>query len=52
MNYVDMGETGPIVFEAAPNLQGILLDFWQRPIRVDGGEFAGDVGCPNPSASR
>lgn len=27
MSYVDMGETGPIVFEAPPNLQGILLDF-------------------------
>ena len=48
MSYVDMGETGPIVFEAPPNLQGILLDFWQRPIPVDGGKFAGDVGLPGP----
>jgi hypothetical protein len=23
-------------------LQGILLDFWQRPIPVDGGKYAGD----------
>ena len=45
MSYVDMGETGPIVFEAPPNLQGILLDFWQRPIPVDGGKFFGDVAC-------
>ena len=36
MSYVDIRETGPIVFEAPPNLQGILLDFWQRPIPVDG----------------
>ena len=50
MSYVDMSETGPIVFEAPPNLQGILLDFWQRPIPVDGGEFAGDVGLPGPDA--
>jgi hypothetical protein len=50
MSYVDMGETGPIVFEAPPNLQGILLDFWQRPIPVDGGAFFGDVGLPGPDA--
>lgn len=52
MSYVDMGETGPIVFEAPPNLQGILLDFWQRPIPVDGGEFFGDVGLPGPDAGK
>jgi hypothetical protein len=32
MSYADLGETGPLVFEAPPHLQGILLDFWQRPI--------------------
>lgn len=52
MSYVDMGETGPIVFEAPPNLQGILLDFWQRPIPVDGGKFMGDVGLPGPDAGK
>lgn len=52
MGYVDMGETGPIVFEAPPNLQGILLDFWQRPIPVDGGKFMGDVGLPGPDAGK
>jgi hypothetical protein len=52
MSYVDMGETGPIAFEAPPNLQGILLDFWQRPIPVDGGKFAGDVGLPGPDAGK
>ncbi|MBI5503365.1 MAG: DUF1254 domain-containing protein [Deltaproteobacteria bacterium] len=48
MSYVDLGKDGPIVFEAPPNLQGILLDFWQRPIPVDGGKFFGDVGLPGP----
>lgn len=48
MSYVDMSETGPIVLDAPPNLQGILLDFWQRPIPVDGGEYFGDVGLPGP----
>lgn len=52
MSYVDLGETGPIVFEAPPNLQGILLDFWQRPIPVDGGKFMGDVGLPGPDAGK
>lgn len=52
MSYVDLGETGPIVFEAPPNLQGILLDFWQRPIPVDGGKFFGDVGLPGPDAGK
>jgi hypothetical protein len=52
MSYVDMGETGPIVFEAPPNLQGILLDFWQRPIPVDGGKFMGDVGLPGPDQGK
>ncbi|MDM9619217.1 DUF1254 domain-containing protein [Rhizobium sp. S96] len=52
MSYVDMGKTGPVVFEAPPNLQGILLDFWQRPIPVDGGKFAGDVGLPGPDAGK
>jgi len=52
MSYVDMSDTGPIVFEAPPNLQGILLDFWQRPIPVDGGKFLGDVGLPGPDAGK
>ena len=44
MSYVDLGKDGPLVMEAPPELQGILLDFWQRPIPVDGGKFFGDVG--------
>lgn len=52
MSYVDMKETGPLLFEAPPNLQGILLDFWQRPIPVDGGKFFGDVGLPGPDAGK
>src|SRR5262245_9957045 len=52
MGYLDLGKDGPIVFEAPPGLQGILLDFWQRPIPMDGGEFAGDVGLPGPDAGK
>jgi hypothetical protein len=52
MGYVDLGKDGPLVFEAPPNLQGILLDVWQRPIPVDGGRFFGDVGLPGPDAGK
>ena len=52
MGYVDLGKDGPLVFEAPPNLQGILLDAWQRPIPVDGGSFFGDVGLPGPDAGK
>jgi hypothetical protein len=48
MVFANLAETGPLVFEAPPKLQGILLDFWQRPIPVDGGKFFGDVGLPGP----
>jgi len=52
MSYVDLGEDGPLVMEAPPMLQGILLDFWQRPIPVDGGKFFGDVGLAGPDAGK
>jgi hypothetical protein len=52
MSYVDLGTDGPLVFEAPPNLQGILLDFWQRPIPVDGGKYFGDVGLPGPDGGK
>jgi hypothetical protein len=52
MRYVDLGKDGPLVFEAPPNLQGILLDFWQRPIPVDGGKFFGDVGFAGPDGGK
>jgi hypothetical protein len=52
MSYVDLGRDGPLVFEAPPNLQGILLDAWQRPIPVDGGKFFGDVGLPGPDGGK
>ena len=52
LSYVDMGDTGPIVFDSPQHLQGILLDFWQRPIPVDGGKFFGDVGLPGPDGGK
>ncbi|WP_245281767.1 DUF1254 domain-containing protein [Hyphomicrobium sulfonivorans] len=52
MSYVDLSETGPLVFDAPPDMQGILLDFWQRPIPVDGGKYFGDVGFAGPDHGR
>ena len=55
MSYVDLGKDGPLVFEAPPQLQGILLDFWQRPIpgpTINGKHFFGDVGLPGPDAGK
>jgi len=52
LSYVDLGKDGPLVMEAPPRLQGILLDFWQRPIPVDGGKFFGDVGLFGPDAGK
>lgn len=48
MLFVNLAETGPLVFEAPPKLQGILLDMWQRPIPYDDGKFFGDLGLPGP----
>jgi hypothetical protein len=44
MGYIDLCKEGPLVMEAPPMLQGILLDYWQRPIPVDDGKSFGDVG--------
>jgi hypothetical protein len=52
MSYVDLGKDGPVVMDAPPELQGILDDYWQRPIPVDGGKFAGDVGFFGPDGGK
>jgi hypothetical protein len=52
MSYVDLGKDGPLVMEAPPGLQGILDDYWQRPIPVDGGKFFGDIGFFGPDAGK
>src|SRR5215471_15293624 len=55
MSYLDLGRDGPMVFEAPPGLQGILLDFWQRPIpgpTIGGHAFFGDVGLPGPDGGQ
>jgi hypothetical protein len=55
MSYLDVGQDGPMVFEAPPGLQGILLDFWQRPIpgpKIGAQAFFGDVGFAGPDGGK
>ena len=55
MSYVDLGKDGPLVFDAPPLLQGILLDFWQRPIpgpTLRGQSYLGDVGFAGPDQGK
>jgi hypothetical protein len=51
IGYIDVGKNGPMVIEVPPRQQGILNDFWQRPIEgptIDGKSYAGDVGFAGP----
>ena len=55
MSYLDVSKDGPMMFEAPPGLQGILLDFWQRPIpgpKIGKNAFFGDVGLPGPDGGK
>jgi hypothetical protein len=55
MGYVDLGKDGPLVIELPPDQQGILDDFWQRPVpgpTVDDHDFAGDVGLAGPDRGK
>jgi hypothetical protein len=52
MGYLDLKQDGPMVIEVPPGLQGILDDFFQRPIcsegQIEGRQWCGDVGLPGP----
>jgi len=56
LGYLDLKEDGPIVIEVPPGLQGILDDFWQRPIpsvgEIGGRKWSGDVGLPGPDRGK
>jgi hypothetical protein len=56
MGYVDLKDDGPLVIEVPPGLQGILDDFFQRPIcsvePIDGQTWCGDVGLPGPDKGK
>jgi hypothetical protein len=55
MSYIDVGKDGPLVIEIPPEQQGILDDFFQRPIAgptIDGKTHVGDVGLPGPDKGK
>jgi hypothetical protein len=56
LGYLDLKEDGPLVIEVPPGLQGIIDDFWQRPIpsvgEIDGRKWSGDVGLPGPDKGK
>jgi hypothetical protein len=56
LGYLDLKDDGPMVIEVPPGLQGILDDFFQRPIcsegEIDGRVWCGDVGLPGPDQGK
>jgi len=56
MGYLDLQQDGPMVIEVPPGLQGILDDFFQRPIcsegQIEGRVWCGDVGLPGPDQGK
>lgn len=51
MGFADLSETGPLVLEAPPKIQGLMDDFWHRPLtgpNIDGVQHLGDIGIPGP----
>jgi hypothetical protein len=52
LGYLDLKEDGPLVVEVPAGLEGVLDDFWQRPVhsegQIDGRDWAGDVGPLGP----
>src|SRR5262252_3919623 len=56
LGYLDLRDDGPMVVEVPPGLQGILDDFFQRPIcseaPIGGKVWCGDVGLPGPDKGK
>jgi len=56
LGYLDLKEDGPMVIDVPPGLQGIIDDFFQRPIpsegEIEGRKWAGDVGLPGPDKGK
>jgi hypothetical protein len=56
LGYLDLKKDGAMVIEVPPGLQGILDDFFQRPIcserKIGGRMWCGDVGLPGPDKGK
>ncbi len=56
LGFADLSKTGPLVLDVPPMLQGLLDDFWHRPLegpeKPDGTRFLGDIGFPGPDRGK
>lgn len=55
LGFADLSKTGPLVLDVPANLQGILDDFWQRPLtgpKINGVQYLGDIGFPGPDKGK
>ncbi|WP_435135840.1 DUF1254 domain-containing protein [Formosa sp. A9] len=56
LGFADLSKTGPLVLDVPPMLQGLLDDFWHRPLvgpeKPDGTNFLGDIGFPGPDRGK
>lgn len=55
MGFADLSQTGPLVVEVAPGMQGLMDDFWHRPLQgpsIDGRQYLGDLGIPGPDRGK
>ncbi|WP_162633127.1 DUF1254 domain-containing protein [Echinicola strongylocentroti] len=56
LGFADLSKTGPLVLDVPPMLQGLLDDFWHRPLtgpeKPDGTHFLGDIGFPGPDRGK
>ncbi|UGT58632.1 DUF1214 domain-containing protein [Nocardia asteroides] len=53
--FVDLSQTGPLVVEAAPMVQGLVDDAWHRPLvgpEIDGVQYLADIGIPGPDQGK
>ncbi|MEX1042292.1 MAG: DUF1254 domain-containing protein [Pirellulaceae bacterium] len=52
LGWADLSETGPLVIDVPPGLQGLLDDMWHRPLKgpkkENGTHYLGDLGLPGP----
>ena len=51
MGFADLSQTGPLVLDAPPHIQGLMDDFWHRPLtgpNINGVHYLGDIGIPGP----
>lgn len=53
--FANLAQSGPLVIEAPPMLQGLLDDFWHRPLvgpKLAGVQYLGDIGLPGPDKGK